>query len=67
MNIKITKKGNVKVDGTKYVFKVGGRCGDCAFEHNERVCDAAPCAPNGRRDAGWSPEDGHFIKKESKL
>jgi hypothetical protein len=31
MNIKITKKGNVKVDGTKYVFVPVGECRSCDF------------------------------------
>jgi hypothetical protein len=67
MNIKITKKGNVKVDGTKYVFVRGGICEDCAFSRGTPVCQAAPCSPLVREERGLPRQDGNFAEKGNKL
>jgi hypothetical protein len=67
MNIKITKRGNVKIDGTKYVFVPGGECRGCAFYRMTPVCQAAPCAPLVREERGLPAQDGNFAEKENKL
>lgn len=65
MRIKITKKGNVKVDGTKYVFVPKGLCEDCAFKGDRELCEAAPCYDSARERLGLAAVDGHFAKKEA--
>jgi hypothetical protein len=69
MNIKITRKGNVKVDGVKYVFvqsPIGESCGRCAFARVDTACDGAPCVRGARAELGLPAHGGHFAKKESK-
>jgi hypothetical protein len=67
MNTKITKKGNVKVDGIKYVFVPSPMCHSCAFSTNRVVCEEAPCIDPERVRLGLPAQTGHFIKKESRL
>lgn len=64
MEIKITKKQNVKVDGVKYVAKAYEGCAGCAFQPIEMdsACREAPCS-SGRLLDGLSVI---FVKKESK-
>lgn len=65
MNIKITKKQNVVVDGVKYVTdRVDGyRCTHCAFDMAmHMVCEVAPCGTGERRDG----RSIIFIKKVPK-
>ena len=53
MNIKITKKQNVKIDGVKYVAVTARPdCTGCAFEFtpNMSVCKHIPCCPVIRED-----------------
>jgi hypothetical protein len=67
MNIKITKKGNVKVDGTKYVFVSEGGCGGCAFRLRGPACQAAPCSGDERKERGLPAQGGNFADKGNKL
>lgn len=52
MEIRITKKQNVVVDGVKYKAKNSyGGCAGCAFRREvASACDAAPCANHARDD-----------------
>lgn len=52
MDVKVTKKQNVKVDGVKYVpQEQRGTCLGCAFDraHMRAACNLAPCT--GREDS----------------
>lgn len=65
MDITITKKQNVIVDGVRYQAKpTQGYCMGCAFNPHEFdiACDVAPCTKPRRTDN----KDVIFIKKESK-
>lgn len=67
MEIKITKKQNVIVDGVKYKAVLDGTscggCKDCAFDTPEmqEPCRKAPCELNLRNDS----RDVIFIKSDS--
>lgn len=51
MNITITKKQNVKIDGVKYKAKRQLDCNGCAFDHrDEKFCRPMPCRAQMRAD-----------------
>lgn len=62
MEIRITKKQNMVVDGVKYKAKAQSSCEGCAFRYGDlaAACTAAPCGPV-LRDDGYSVV---FIKKK---
>lgn len=64
MDIKVTKKQNVKVDGVKYKAVLGGTCTGCAFDDTapHEACGRAPCHASSRDDG----REVIFVKKESK-
>lgn len=64
MEIRVTKKQNMVVDGVKYKAKTSdGGCEGCAFRYNSTsACDAAPCAPHNRDDS----RDAIFVIKKQK-
>jgi hypothetical protein len=62
IGIKVTRKGNVKVDGIKYHFVVGGVCEDCAFKGAPACCHA-PCTPGAREKVGLPALHGNFMRR----
>lgn len=69
MEIKVTKRGNVVVDGVKYIAKratpTQGYCKGCAFYELES-CAAFPCS-GARRPPNFKLPDQEviFVKKET--
>ena len=62
MDIKITKKQNVKVDGVKYVAKPFDECAECAFNPGRELADVCTQVPCGQAER----EDGRsviFVRK----
>lgn len=64
MDIKVTKKQNVKVDGVKYKAVLGDSCIGCAFDRGPHfeVCGPAPCQARSRDDG----REVIFVKKVTK-
>jgi len=64
--ITVTKNGNLKIDGVKYVFFATGSavnarsCDTCAFRANAAACEVVACTPAERMRAGLSARDGYF-------
>ncbi len=59
MDVRITKKGNVVVDGVKYKAipaprNAGSVCAHCAFDELREACDPAPCTSTRRSLAGYA-------------
>lgn len=62
MEIKVTKKQNVKVDGVKFKAQeqASCTCHGCAFDKDlTEVCDYAPCQSHTRGDG----MDVIFVRK----
>lgn len=67
--MKITKKGNVKIDGVKYVFVADSNvinrgCAICDLSFQS--CGKAPCLRESRAAYGQPAEEGYFKKVEQK-
>lgn len=51
MEIRVTKKQNMVVDGVKYKAETNDSCEGCAFQDKMHVaCGRAPCGPTLRDD-----------------
>ena len=68
MSIKMTKKGNAKLDGVKYKAVPGTTCEGCAFYELPLDCDYALCTSRMRNADGYTHQcvSVIFVKKEKR-
>jgi hypothetical protein len=66
--IKMTKKGNLRINGKKHkAVPSDGGCSGCVLrEEGDGVCDKVACTPLTRAEFGFSSGHVIFVKKEKR-